>query len=280
MKNQNKKPILGKKYHKKRIAYPLLIVLMGVFLLPKTAYFSTINAENIIELTNKTREKADASPLTANQLLTKAAYEKARDLIKYQTFSHTLGDKKFSTWIKDSGYEYSFVGENLAIDFATSEGVVEAWLESPTHKKNLLNNKFTEIGVAVIEGSFQGKNSILVVQIFGTPLNQAEPKNLMLAELKNSDNNLSEFNIQEENLMTNVKGDSTSTSLLSSDVEVFSPTNYFNAVKINPALAGNEGNNEPGLINTIFSLSLLFFLSILTSLFFYKPLAPNNINKQ
>jgi len=147
----------------------LLIVLIGVFLLPKVAYLSTITPENIINLTNEERVKNDLNELTLNQLLTQAAYKKAQAIIDAGQFSHSLNGEKFSSWIKNTGYKYSYVGENLAVDFATSEGVITAWLDSRLHKENLLNSEYQEIGLAVIEDKFQGQSAILVVQIFGAP---------------------------------------------------------------------------------------------------------------
>jgi hypothetical protein len=60
-------------------------------------------------------------------------------------------------------------GENLAIGFVDSEEVAKAWEASSTHRQNLLEPSYREIGVAVVKGSFQGKETTLVVQFFGTP---------------------------------------------------------------------------------------------------------------
>jgi len=255
---------------KKLIIYPLFIVMMGIFLLPNTAYLSTIDSENIINLTNKERKSNGINTLTANQLLTKAAYDKADALMKNQTFSHTIGDRKFSAWIKDTNYKYSFVGENLAINFMSSEGVIKAWLDSPTHKKNLLNDRFQEIGVAVVEGKFQGQNSIIVVQIFGTPLNSDTTvnSNLELFELKNPDNTLTGINLESENLLTNIQNNSASTSLLNTSELTFNPANYLDAVKINSAQA-NEKNFDSGFnyFNLAFYLFIIIIISIITYFF-------------
>lgn len=152
-----------------------LLALTGIFLLPKTAWLSTITSEKIIELTNEERKAGGLNTLTANQLLEKAAHSKAQEIVASQEFAHNIKGKKFSDWIKEAGYLYSYAGENLAIDFITSEGVLEAWNNSPSHKKNLLNPYYTEIGVAIAKGNFQNKNSILVVQIFGLPASAAYP---------------------------------------------------------------------------------------------------------
>ncbi len=162
-KNKNKKqnPIT---------IFLLIPISMGIFLWPQTAWLSTITPENIINLTNRERQKQDLPPLTANQLLTKAAYKKGQTILDNQIFQHNFNGRKFSAWIKETGYNYAYVGENLAIDFITSEGVIKAWLNSPTHRRNLLNKNFQEIGVAVLNGWFKDKNTTLIVQIFGQPL--------------------------------------------------------------------------------------------------------------
>lgn len=166
-KNKNR-PSWQRKF-KKIYASTVLLLLVGVFLLPQLAYASAINDENIIEITNQVRSTEGLDSLSANQLLSKAAYDKADAIFKEQAFKHDLENKKFSSWVKEAGYEYESVGENLAIDFVSSEGAMEAWLKSPSHKKNILNPKFEEIGVAVKTDSFEGHKSLLIVQIFGTP---------------------------------------------------------------------------------------------------------------
>ncbi|MFH1583435.1 MAG: CAP domain-containing protein [Candidatus Falkowbacteria bacterium] len=147
----------------------LLSMLVGIFLLPNLAYLSAITPEEIISLTNQERETAGLNVLTANQLLTQAAIAKGKAILESQTFKHNIDDRKFSSWIRDTGYNYSYIGENLAIDFVTSQGVVEAWKNSPLHKKNLLSPYYQEIGISAIDGKFQGQNTTVVVQIFGSP---------------------------------------------------------------------------------------------------------------
>lgn len=148
----------------------LIVLMLGIFLLPQVGYFSTISAQAIINLTNTERKTNNLDKLQENELLDKAAYLKAQAILESQSFQHNIGDQKFSYWIKAAGYEYEIVGENLAIDFVTDEGVINAWKKSPSHRSNLLNKDFTEIGVAVMDGKFQNQTSTVVVQIFGNPL--------------------------------------------------------------------------------------------------------------
>jgi len=178
--------------------------------LPNIAYLSTITPEEIISLTNQERETAGLNTLTANQLLTQAAIAKGRAIIESQTFKHNIDDRKFSTWIRDTGYNYSYVGENLAIDFETSVGVVEAWNNSPLHKKNLLSPYYQEIGVAAIDGKFQNQDTTVVVQIFGSPAIASVQPLISDSELSslNSNINLLETDLsgyqlgRAENLLT------------------------------------------------------------------------------
>lgn len=159
--------------HKKRqLALPLIFLCIGLFLLPQIGFLTSISEEAIIQLTNEERKKLGLNDLYANPLLKKAAYLKGQSIIEAQQFQHELNGRKFSSWIRDAGYNYSYTGENLAINFFTNEGAIKAWMESPTHKSNIINDKFTEIGVAVLEDNFNNEKTTLIVQIFGAPLVQ------------------------------------------------------------------------------------------------------------
>lgn len=145
--------------------YISLFLIVGILIsfnpLTVTAK-SSISEKNIFKLINKERNKSNLSSLTLNNKLVQAAINKAKDLSENKYFDHNSENgKKFSSWIKETGYEYSFIGENLAKDFNDSESIIKAWLKSPGHKKNILNNNFTETGIAVYGN--------IVVQIFGRP---------------------------------------------------------------------------------------------------------------
>jgi hypothetical protein len=85
-------------------------------------------------------------------------------------WSHVSPSGK-SPWefFKESGYNYSVAGENLAKDFGDSSSVVSAWMNSPTHKANIINNKYKEIGIGVVDGVLNGMKTTLVVQHFASP---------------------------------------------------------------------------------------------------------------
>lgn len=130
---------------------------------------STITSEQIIQLTNQERAKAGAPAVSSNPFLTAAAIAKAKDMIGQNYWAHTTPDGR-QPWdfIIAAGYKYLFAGENLARNFTDSDSVVKAWIASPSHKANLLDSHYREIGVAVVEGFYGGGDSVLVVQMFGT----------------------------------------------------------------------------------------------------------------
>jgi len=132
-------------------------------------YASNITPERIIELTNQKRAAAGLSPLKLNSLLSEAARRKAADMFAFNYWAHNSPSGR-NPWsfFKEVGYKYLYAGENLARDFNDPESVVEAWMNSPSHRENIMNSKYQEIGVAVVDGSLQGVETTLVVQLFGT----------------------------------------------------------------------------------------------------------------
>ena len=129
---------------------------------------SSITPENIIALTNQERLGYGLNTLSTNAQLSAAALAKANDMFEKQYWDH-FGPNGESPWqfIRAAGYNYFYAGENLAKGFRTAEGVHEAWMASPTHKANIVSGNYKDIGVAVVEGELLGKQTTLVVQMFG-----------------------------------------------------------------------------------------------------------------
>ncbi len=132
-------------------------------------FASNITIESLFELTNQEREKHGLNRLDFNKDLAEAAREKASFMFTFGCWSHYCNDRTPWWFFKNAGYNYSYAGENLARDFADSEGVVTAWMESPSHRDNVLNSNYEEIGFAVVDGILDGQETTLVVQLFGAP---------------------------------------------------------------------------------------------------------------
>ncbi|MFZ5366001.1 MAG: CAP domain-containing protein [Patescibacteria group bacterium] len=134
-------------------------------------YASQISPEKVIELTNQERAKVDAPALKLNSLLNEAAQRKAGDMFAFDYWAHSSPSGRDPwTFFKEVGYRYLYAGENLARDFSSPEAVVSAWMASPTHRENILNPKYQEIGISVVDGTLGGTETTLVVQFFGTPV--------------------------------------------------------------------------------------------------------------
>lgn len=158
----------------------VLIVLAVVFLVSPAAYryrqaaliagSKGYSSEEIVALANADRVSVGLKELQINSVLNAAAEAKVQDMFSKNYFSHVSPDSK-TPWdfFKGVGYKYFAAGENLAIDFATAEEVNRGLMNSPTHRANILNKLYTEIGVAVGYGVFDGRETILVAQYFGSP---------------------------------------------------------------------------------------------------------------
>src|SRR5690606_5212160 len=146
-------------------------------LINRIDFLGAIYSSVLVDLANESRVQNRRAPLVVNPLLEEAARLKAEDMAEKGYFSHVSPDGKSPWyWISGAGYKFIYAGENLAVDFEYSEDVNEAWLNSPGHRDNILNNQFTEIGIATAEGRYNGRKTTFVVQMFGTPVPQVQPE--------------------------------------------------------------------------------------------------------
>ncbi len=133
-------------------------------------FSSNITADGLLVGTNEERQKLNLEKLVLNDELSQAALAKAQDMFNDQYWAHVAPDGK-QAWdfIKEAKYVYKYAGENLARDFNNNDEVVEAWMASPSHRENIVNGDFTQMGLAVVNGNLKGFNTTLVVQIFAVP---------------------------------------------------------------------------------------------------------------
>jgi hypothetical protein len=131
---------------------------------------STILPAVIVDLTNDERDTGDLTLLRRNATLDAAAKLKAEDMAKNEYFAHysPTGVSPWY-WFDQAGYDYLQAGENLAVHFTESNEVVEAWMNSPSHRANIMNGQYVEIGVGTAKGEYKGSPTIFVVQLFGAP---------------------------------------------------------------------------------------------------------------
>lgn len=163
-------------------------VALGIFLIfsfsSNCALAKDITPENIIDLANYEREKSGLKPLFFNANLLQVAESKARDMLANNYFAHTSPQGKVPWfWFENSGYDYKYAGENLAMGFSEAGKTHQAWMNSATHRQNILNAHYQEIGVAVVRGTVNNRNAIVVVQEFGARSNFVIPENVMGSEV-------------------------------------------------------------------------------------------------
>lgn len=169
-------------YRAKLLHFDSLLILIfffvaGAFLFsgiksnfPSVLGISTgMTVDQLLALTNEKRIENGLSPLTLNNQLSVAASSKADDMFIKNYWSHNSPDGT-SPWdfIKGAGYTYTYAGENLARGFDNPSDVVNAWMASPEHRKNMLSPNYQNIGFAIKTGSLTGEDTVLVVEMFGT----------------------------------------------------------------------------------------------------------------
>lgn len=144
-----------------------------VFLYPCSFAFAgepqdIITGERVLELVNESRLSNGMGILSFDASLNRASSLKAKDMFEKQYFAHTtpLGQEPWY-FVDLSGYDYHMAGENLAIHFENALEQHTAWMESPLHRKNILNPEYQDIGIAVAKGKFKNFETTIVVQFFG-----------------------------------------------------------------------------------------------------------------
>ncbi len=158
----------------------LFIIAVGLFLgSPRgqshhgvLSYATEMSTSNLLDATNKQRSANQRKPLTINANLTNAAQAKAKDMAARNYWSHTTPDGKAPWFFVDAaGYSYKKAGENLAYGFNNSGDTISGWMNSPSHRENLLDTSFTEVGFGFIDaGSYNNSGQeTIVVALYGQP---------------------------------------------------------------------------------------------------------------
>ncbi len=155
------------------MACEIAFLLYVVTVVPSAHFLGEVLPNVLIDLTNQDRAVAGVSQLATNDLLVQAARLKAQDMALHGYFAHTspTGITPWH-WLGEVGYQYESAGENLAINFVDSVDVERAWMASPSHHANIVNNGFSQIGIATAVGVYEGRQAVFVVQFFGRPSRQ------------------------------------------------------------------------------------------------------------
>jgi uncharacterized protein YkwD len=135
---------------------------------PSVEQTGGVSREAILEAMNRQREQRGLAPLRLDWRLNAAANDRIRDMFDKHYFDHVSpdGTQPF-VWVKYRSYRYATVGENLAEGYRSAGGVVNGWMNSPGHRRNLLGQSFDDAGVAIVRGSPTGRtNGYTVVALY------------------------------------------------------------------------------------------------------------------
>ena len=157
-----------------------LVVAFGLLLLVNTTYnivsakqfqvlgyATNINVSDLNSLSNSERTSRGLKAYSLNSKLNTAAYNIAKDMFAKNYWSHyDPSGKPHWHFITEAGYAYSYAGENLAKDFNSSNGVVSAWMNSSTHRANILSKTYKDAGYAAVNGKLSGSKTTLVVGLY------------------------------------------------------------------------------------------------------------------
>lgn len=130
---------------------------------------SDISDQELLLKTNEKRQENGLSPLSLDPQLSLAAQNKASDMFSKDYWAHNSSDGT-TPWffIKSAGYSYVYAGENLARGFSNSSDVINAWMTSDSHRKNMLSPNYKQVGFAVQTGRLNGEETVLVVEMLGS----------------------------------------------------------------------------------------------------------------
>lgn len=159
-----------KSFISKSIVSIIILFLSCMFFIsPVKAENPEITIESVYGIHNEVRTENGLSEFVLSEELTKSAYLKAVTMLLNNCWSHYCPDSPWKD-IDFMQYEYYFAGENLAYGFESTNSMIKAWLDSPDHRKNILNPNYQEIGIAVIKGDFNNsEDETIVVVHFAKP---------------------------------------------------------------------------------------------------------------
>jgi hypothetical protein len=164
---------------------PLIVLLLGSAILniwqplqvnkpASLAYATEMSRSGLLSNTNTQRANNGKASLALNDKLNASAQAKANDMVARNYWSHNTPDGQ-QPWVffDAQGYAYTKAGENLATGYATTYDTVIGWMNSPTHRSNMLDGVFTEVGFGFansanyVEGN---TNMTIIVAHYATPV--------------------------------------------------------------------------------------------------------------
>ncbi|HOX60917.1 MAG TPA: CAP domain-containing protein [Candidatus Magasanikbacteria bacterium] len=235
-----------------------MVVVGFVLLLPTTVFVmpDVLASEEakLAGLVNRYRSENGVSALSGQVKLYGTATDKASDMASRQYFGHISPEGRTLADIMSAhDYSYEFAGENLALGFADSSELLSAWLESPTHRKNILDPDFTEYGIAMLAGNFENEATVFAVNHFGTPRTireqlKTENKAVLPEKIAKIDTENVETTSIDQNVSSGLVVVATSTLTTSSTVTI---TNVADQPTMNDANILSTYNHDNSFVSVV-----------------------------
>lgn len=191
---------------------------------------SDLSPTTLLNTTNQVRQAESENKLSLNDTLNQAAQAKADDMVAKNYWSHVspAGDSPWS-FMTEAGYQYKQAGENLAFGFDSSKATLNAWMNSASHKANVLNADYSQVGFGIAESkNFAGHGpAAVIVAFYGVPSDSVGP-----------------LSYSQTSSATGIKGLSTESS----------------AVSRMAALSGTNATLLPLVASVIVTIALVVFL--------------------
>lgn len=137
------------------------------------SYATNVSRDGLLEATNQERQASDTNSLELNEKLNAAAQAKAQDMVARDYWSHTTPDEQMPwVFVEKAGYKYQKAGENLAYGFASNQETVNGWMNSPSHRQNVLDVSYSEVGFGIAQSpDFIGNGpETIIVAMYARPV--------------------------------------------------------------------------------------------------------------
>jgi len=220
----------------------------------KDSLEGNLTPTGVILWTNVEREKNGLPLLRENFYLDASAKAKLKDMFENQYFAHySTSGVGVGELAQRYGYEFIAVGENLALgNFKDDQDLVQEWMASPPHRRNILNSRYQDIGVAVGRGIFEGKPTWIAVQHFGLPLSACpQPEEGLKEKIEANQEKLRKLQILIENLQEELKSirPKWSTAYKQKVAEYNNLVEKYNTLLEETKILVNEYNNQVKIFN-------------------------------
>jgi hypothetical protein len=171
---------LAARRHRRHVLVAMLcraasVVLVLAWPLAAAADFSGDVTRQILQRTNELRAASGWKPLASEARLTAAATRFARYMAETDRYGHEVDGRQPTERAQAQGYDHCLTAENIAFASSTrgfqagelAQRLFDGWVQSPVHRRNLLDGDMTDIGMAVAQSARSGRH--YAVQLFGRP---------------------------------------------------------------------------------------------------------------